>query len=351
MAALTTTAINSVNSASSLGVLGLKVVATQTGASDVTVTMTPVGVMPIGAAITQSGTHLTLTAIAGGAAAGGSNANDGEAGELDSINADIENVIGGSGNDVIDASLSKLASHMLQGMAGDDTLIGSDLADTLYGGLGNDILQGGKGVDTLYGGDGNDTLQGGAGNDVIHGGGPNCVVKTTSVYSSALCTVGTASTSPGVNTIDFSDRASNVSVVVDLTNIATVCGVSPELDVVTAGTIQNIRGGAGNDTLTGDANANMIYGGGGDDIINGGDGNDALYGEAGDDTIHGGNGDDFISGGTGANNLFGEAGVDTLDNSLATGAGLVSCGTGDADSAYHSIYDILDNPNSCRINM
>jgi Ca2+-binding RTX toxin-like protein len=313
--------------------------------------MASTGAMPTGAAITTTGTHLTIVAIAGGAAAGGSTANDGEAGELDSINADIENVIGGSGNDVIDAHLSVLAPHMLQGMAGDDTLTGSAKADTLYGGLGNDTLKGGAGADTLNGGDGNDTLQGGAGDDTINGGGPNCVVKTTLVYSSALCTSGANSTSPGVNTLDYSERDSSHAVTVDLTALVTQVGQSGELDVVTSGTIQNIRGGAGNDTLTGDTGANIIWGGAGDDTINGGDGNDALYGEAGDDTIHGNNGDDFISGGAGANSLYGDAGNDTIDNSAGTGAAVLSCGAGDADSAYLSGFEILDNPNSCEIPM
>jgi Ca2+-binding RTX toxin-like protein len=53
--------------------------------------------------------------------------------------------------------------------AGNDTLIGSNFADTLRGGAGNDTLNGGQGADTLTGGAGNDTFvyATGYGNDTI----------------------------------------------------------------------------------------------------------------------------------------------------------------------------------------
>src|SRR5207247_1332933 len=64
-------------------------------------------------------------------------ANDGEAGESDNLMADVENVTGGSGDDI------------LSGDAG---------ANVLDGGLGNDTLEGGPGADTLIGGSGTDTV-------------------------------------------------------------------------------------------------------------------------------------------------------------------------------------------------
>jgi Ca2+-binding RTX toxin-like protein len=77
-------------------------------------------------------------------------ANDGEVGENDLVEADIENVVGGSGN---------------------DDLTGNDLgANTLTGGAGNDALVGNGGGDTLSGDDGEDALTGGAGADVLDGG-------------------------------------------------------------------------------------------------------------------------------------------------------------------------------------
>jgi RTX calcium-binding nonapeptide repeat (4 copies) len=63
-------------------------------------------------------------------------------------------------------------SYTLQGLFGNDVLIGGKNNDTLYGGYkdgrtgsGDDVLIGGAGDDNLYGGDGQNILRGGAGND------------------------------------------------------------------------------------------------------------------------------------------------------------------------------------------
>ena len=66
----------------------------------------------------------------------------------------FENVIGGSGNDVITGNAS---DNVLTGGAGDDKLSGGGGNDTLIGGAGNDMLDGGTGNDTMTGGTGNDT--------------------------------------------------------------------------------------------------------------------------------------------------------------------------------------------------
>ena len=58
--------------------------------------------------------------------------------------------------------------------------------------------------------------------------------------------------------------------------------------------LTNLVGGDGNDTLTGDREANRLDGGRGNDIINGGNGNDVIIGGAGDDTLTGGDGDDVF---------------------------------------------------------
>ncbi|MBI2198699.1 MAG: hypothetical protein HYU42_08900, partial [Candidatus Rokubacteria bacterium] len=58
----------------------------------------------------------------------------------------------------------------LAGGAGDDTLEGGAGADTLQGDSGNDSLLGGADADTLYGGEGDDTLDGGRGDDIMDGG-------------------------------------------------------------------------------------------------------------------------------------------------------------------------------------
>lgn len=59
-------------------------------------------------------------------------------------------------------------------------------------------------------------------------------------------------------------------------------------------------GGNGNDTLTGTANADMLFGENGDDTLSGLDGNDLLCGGRGNDSLFGGTGADHFSGGQGA---------------------------------------------------
>ncbi|UUU31732.1 calcium-binding protein [Streptomyces sp. CA-210063] len=62
-------------------------------------------------------------------------------------------------------------------------------------------------------------------------------------------------------------------------------------------------GGAGNDSLSGDAETNNMYGESGNDVI---------HGKQGRDSLNGGNGNDTLRGGRGADKLWGEDGNDTL---------------------------------------
>ncbi|MEX2645398.1 MAG: choice-of-anchor D domain-containing protein [Gaiellaceae bacterium] len=95
-----------------------------------------------------------------------------------------------------------------------------------------------------------------------------------------------------------------------------------------------IRGGAGDDTLTGGAGGDQLFGDDGVDTLNGGGGADVL---------RGGNGNDIINGGTGDDELFGDAGNDTLngegDNDQLQG------GAGDdtyVRSAGNDTYELFD---------
>lgn len=80
-----------------------------------------------------------------------------------------------------------------------------------------------------------------------------------------------------------------------------------------------IIGGAGNNMASGDAAAQSIVLGAGDDTIHGGAGNDTigstdgvdqLHGDAGDDLVFGGAGNDLLSGGTGSDRINGGTGFD-----------------------------------------
>lgn len=83
-------------------------------------------------------------------------------------------VLGGDGNDLIDASAQANAriALIVDGGAGDDTIRGGAGNDILLGGAGNDDIRGGAGADVLLGGDGNDRLDGGADGrfDILIGG-------------------------------------------------------------------------------------------------------------------------------------------------------------------------------------
>jgi len=89
------------------------------------------------------------------------------------------------GNDVITLLSSDLPEDfVLNGMAGNDTLVGSFTDDVILGGQGNDVINGGTGNDRLYGGgiddslsSGSDTILGGDGDDFIFGGDGNDILN------------------------------------------------------------------------------------------------------------------------------------------------------------------------------
>ena len=190
-------------------------------------------------------------------------------------------VEGGAGNDTI---LSGLGNDDVYGGTGDDSIYGGDGDDILRGEDGNDRIWGDNGNDVIQGGNGNDTLSGGAGNDAVDGGTGNDMMS----------------------------------------------------------------GGDGIDTLFGGANDDVMAGELGDDRLFGGDGNDTITGGGGADIVIGGDGDDVITttaAGEG-DTSFGGTGNDTfvLSNSFFTGHIHGDAGTDDhADaSAYVGFALIAD---------
>jgi Ca2+-binding RTX toxin-like protein len=71
-------------------------------------------------------------------------------------------------------------------------------------------------------------------------------------------------------------------------------------------------GTSGNDTIAGNASANVLIGKDGNDTIDAGGANDNAHGGAGTDTIDGGDGDDLLYGGDGDDILAGGDGLDTM---------------------------------------
>jgi len=155
----------------------------------------------------------------------------------------------------------------LYGSSFNDTLIGSDAANTFYGLTGNDLLKGGGGDDRLVGDDGDDTLKGGGGADALVGG----TGMDTADYTQSLV---------GVRVLLHANRAYDGDAQGD-----------------TFSSIENITGSQLGDTIEGDGYANILrgqegndylYGGYGNDTLDGGPGIDHLYGESGRDTLIGG---------------------------------------------------------------
>jgi Ca2+-binding RTX toxin-like protein len=230
--------------------------------------------------------------------------------------ANIENVIGGSGNDSLtgDGHANRLAggpgTNTLTGGAGDDTYVltpgstniivelageGSDTLDysawtagiavdlrttaapgtngianieNLTGGWGNDTLTGNAYANRLAGGPGTNILTGGAGDDtyVLTPGSTNTIIELAG---------------EGSDTLDYS--AFTTGVTVNLST-KTAPGTAPASNMEN---IENVIGGAGDDTLIGDGRANRLTGGPGNDTLIGGGGDDVyiLTPDGGADTI------------------------------------------------------------------
>ncbi len=212
---------------------------------------------------------------------------DGESGEVDDVQSTVEVVTGGLGDDT------------LTGDGGANTLNGGAGADTLVGGAGNDTLNGDAGDDTFDEEDassGGDTFNGGAGTDVV----------------------------------DYSARTSDLVVTMD--GVAANDGESMEADNVKSD-VENLIGGAGDDTITGNASANVLTGFDGDDTMDGGAGNDTFDEEAAD---------------SGADVFTGGAGADVVDYSARTGDLTVTMdgsaaddGEGEGDDVHADVEGLL----------
>jgi Ca2+-binding RTX toxin-like protein len=220
-------------------------------------------------------------------------ANDGASDEHDDVGVDVEGVVSGIGSDSLTGSS---ADNTLDGGEGQDALDGGDGNDLLRGGdndLGiftsnRDTLVGGTGDDSLEGGCGDDTLSGGDGNDTLYGGQrpprANCRLYGSSVYGADRDSLA------GGDGNDLADYGGEPAVNVSLDGAAND-GWTGEADNVSV-SVENVRGGTGDDVLTGSAEANALDGGGGNDTLNGAGGGDRLTGNEGADVFVGGSGTD-----------------------------------------------------------
>jgi Ca2+-binding RTX toxin-like protein len=212
--------------------------------------------------------------------------------------------------------------------AGMDTLHGDGAANEIRGGAGGDALFGETGNDTLWGQGGNDTLDGGDGSDTavysdnttrvridLAAGsvtfvGQSWLPETLASIENAIggsgadTLLGTADANVfqgggGADRIDGRGGSDTVSfagetrgVLIDL--VAQRSGAIGSIVRDTLVSIENGRGGAGNDHLVGNAATNVFNGAGGADTIAAAAGNDTIYLSFGNDHIDGGAGTDTL---------------------------------------------------------
>jgi len=224
---------------------------------------------------------------------------------------DIE-ILGGTGNDVIDLSGYTVAAGglvVIKGQEGDDVIKGPAIATDgkapatstdgqayLFGDEGSLIRNSAKVVIGAQGtmnseGDGSDTIVAKSGRSVIFGGG-----------GSDFLAGGSDTTANYIfgdeGRIFFKDKAGKAYTKEGETVGTTV--VAPIIDRT------QLHDGGGDDVLVGGAGDDLIYGGTGNDKIDGGAGADLIYGEKGNDQILGGSGADTIDGGIGQDIVFGD---------------------------------------------
>jgi Ca2+-binding RTX toxin-like protein len=185
----------------------------------------------------------------------GVDANDGLTGELDDVRADVENITGGTGNDILTGGSS---SNVINGGAGNDDIAGGPAGDTCTTDV--DVLNGGDGDDIFRMGSAKncgDAVDGGLGRDMA-----SYELRTNSL------------------TLDIDASADD--------------GETAEADTLKVG-LEVVVGGSAADSIVGGAGDDELHGGGGTDFISGGAGADTIVGGPGADTLLGGAGEDVFN--------------------------------------------------------
>jgi Ca2+-binding RTX toxin-like protein len=247
----------------------------------------------------------------------------GGAGDDTLIGGSNETLHGGEGNDVLYGPDWRAD---LFGDAGNDTLHGSNDGDRCYGGDGDDvlyagnwrgnILDGAAGNDTLIGAAGNDSLVGGDGDDLLTAGaGGNAIDGGAGVDTAAFVGklseywVAYNSSSATYTVIDSVHNREGADTVANVELLQFSDGTVAIADAVNN---TDTFGTPGNDNLVGTSSADAINGLWGDDTIDGAAGDDVLTGWTGDDSLLGGIGNDSLDGGDGRDVLAGGGGSDTV---------------------------------------
>ncbi len=259
----------------------------------------------------------------------------------------IENLLGGDGNDVLTGDGN---TNVIEGGLGDDLLDGGAGVDTVsfrgatgvtvnlatltaqVTGLGNDTIIGfenvrtGSGADNVTGDANDNVLFEGGGADSYNGAAGADTVDYSASTSSVLVNLNTV-TAQNTGTFGGSDTLldiENVTGALSFTNTLTggntmanrLVGGSVADFLIGGGLGDTLIGGAGNDVIFGDYVNTFITtptSADGDDVLEGGAGNDSLIGGMGNDILRGGDGDDTLVGGIGNGTAGGLSAVYTND--------------------------------------
>ncbi len=201
--------------------------------------------------------------------------------------SNVENLVGTGREDTLTGTTG--ANNMASG-PGSDVVNGNGGDDYIFGGDGDDTITGSNGQFTLAGEDGNDSLilEGRLGTspaaaaNADGGAGQNVILFMANAFGNVIL-----SSSSGLDTLDFSQY--NSSVTIDLANTSSAQLVGGEgessLWVTLNGLFSDVIGAIGfTNTIDGNSLDNNLTGGDQDDFLDGGGGDNVLNGGGGTDT-------------------------------------------------------------------
>ena len=192
---------------------------------------------------------------------------------------------GGADAIVVEPSVPATASATIVGALGIDELVGGagdDSLDANVGGVAGDIVRGGPGDDALTGAT---VMEGEGGSDLLI----------------AVPCEETIDGGPGIDSVSFARMQQGVEATLGGTagfapgpGLIGGCGFGGPPPTQISRSVESIEGSAFDDLLDGDSGPNIILGRGGEDTIHGGGGADFLVGGLGLDSIHGAGGADRL---------------------------------------------------------